>query len=279
MEQKDSTMTQATPIMYGLDVQMYTKYEIYLDDIAIEKWYNNSLSSFVDLNPYLLKNGKHQISVRLLPHKGKDSIRPDDIRDSYIKLIRFERQNIPGQSRAKNYTELQKLEFPKIESSVPVLETLWEIEITELPYELDGWSRSQDLREMDSEELEKEVVVCYNMLRNLLNTGKVDEFFKFEEQKYKETTIYGYYSESEMKETRAEDIEILKTEAKGNMWPIEKYKMFVYGNGKLVRLERIDGENKGWDVLIRETPDGSITSTGTLLHKPQGSDTFQIIRK
>jgi len=58
-----------TPIMYGLDLKMNTPYEAYVSNIAVEKHYGNGLQSAFTINPYLLKNGKTTIKIRLLPVK------------------------------------------------------------------------------------------------------------------------------------------------------------------------------------------------------------------
>jgi hypothetical protein len=285
-KQLTNTKVQEMPdkkeIVYGISVQIDMPFELYFNDIAIAKEYSKARKIMgIDLNPYLLQNGKYNLKVKLLPIEENDTliVRPSDVKTSFLKLVRYELQRKPNMGRAKNYTVLQELPLPQITDPVPLLEYEWEIEITELPYTLKGWSHSQDLRTIDKEVLEKEVVAYYQYLRKLLNDGDTSTYEKLKQKRYEETKIFNYTTVSDMEKTKKKSIESILKKSKGNMWPIENYKLCIYGNGRLVKLERIDGENKGWNALIRETENGTITSIGVVLYKPIGSDTFEIIRK
>jgi hypothetical protein len=63
------------------------------------------------------------------------------------------------------------------------------------------------------------------------------------------------------------------------MLPIENYKMVIFENNKLVRLERIDGIFKNSPPLLANYIKGKYTPYPIILHKPKGSDSFKIIRK
>lgn len=275
------TYTHKKEIMYGISIQIDMPFELYFDDIAIAKEYSKARKVMgIDINPYLLSNGKYSLKIKLFPIQEKEgfAVYPKDVETSFVKVVRYELQRQPNMGRAKNYMVLKELPLPKIEQPVTYLEQEWEVEITDLPYKLEGWSNSKDLSKMNQKELEKKVVDYYRYLRDLLNDGKGKKYFNLQKQKQQETTTFGYYSQQEMEKTKSEQIENLNKEATGNMLPIERYKMFVYGHGKLVKLERIDEYFKPWSVLIRETEEDYI-STGAMLHMRKGSDTFKVIRK
>ncbi len=278
MVQKDSTKKE---IIYGISVSIDTPFELYVNDIAIAKEYSKARKMMgIELNKYILKNGTYKVKIKLLPVKRNDTllVSPKDVANSHIKFIQFEVQREPKMGRSKNYKEIQKLPLPKIEEPVPFLEAEWEIEITDLPYELEGWSNSQDLRKIDKEVLKKEVVGFYNHLRDLLHTGKVDEYMQLLNTYYKDVDIFDYINKNKSKKDAVEIKQELLNEAKGNMQPIENYKLFIYANGKLVTLERINNDDMGESALRTLEPDGTEYWYKIVLHKPKGSKTFEIIR-
>ncbi|SHK08565.1 hypothetical protein [Pseudozobellia thermophila] len=271
---------EITPIMYGLAFNSYLPFEVYLDDIPVKKWYRNSLNTFIDLNPYLLGNGEHTIKVVLLPDTGQEDmlIEPKDMVMNKLKLVRFEKQTVPGMSRAKNYTELRSFDFPKLDAPVPRLEQEWDIDITDLPYELEGWRNSQDLRLMDSKELEKKVVGFYENLIELLDKGEVDTYMNMLSKFYDETDTVEYLSKKESQQEKDEIRQELINESKGYMQPLTNYSVFIYANGRLVTLERTDTKNLGEPALRTKKPNGEEVFYYTYLHLPNDSNEFEIIR-
>lgn len=71
------------------------------------------------------------------------------------------------------------------------------------------------------------------------------------------------------------------------MSPIENFKMAIYAQGKMVRLERLPtveinnykANVKGRSPLLRKGKKGGVGNYPILLHKPNGSNSFEIIRK
>ncbi|WP_326983144.1 hypothetical protein VUJ46_00935 [Chryseobacterium sp. MYb264] len=54
-------------ISYAVHVNALTPYELYLDDILIDFFYEDNMNNTTELNPYLLENGKHKLKIRYLP--------------------------------------------------------------------------------------------------------------------------------------------------------------------------------------------------------------------
>ncbi|WP_282133538.1 hypothetical protein [Cellulophaga baltica] len=272
-------------ITYAIHINAKTPYEIYLDDIPIERNYESGMNSTIELNQYLLKNGKHKLKVRYLP-------RPDSVdgllQPNHVYNSKDSKWNIYFLNYVKNKEkplgyegelDYQNNELLIVAPPEPVLfwEQTFELNVDALPYELEGWSNGQNLEDLNKDELKKEVFKEYNKIRDLLNLGKVDEYISINKKKYLEMAVClytkdvnTYWSESVKKE--------LISDCKGNMWPLseEEYTMKIYGNGKLVKLERINQfKNRG---LIAET-ETDYWYYSFLLYKTIGSDTFEIIRK
>ena len=62
-----------------------------------------------------------------------------------------------GYSNEIDY-EKSELNIALPPANVPIWEQKWELDIKDLPYDLKGWTDSQDLRKMDHDILQKEVL-------------------------------------------------------------------------------------------------------------------------
>ncbi|WP_010521872.1 hypothetical protein [Aquimarina agarivorans] len=56
-----------TQITYAIHVNAKTPFEIFIDDIPLERFYESGMNTTLELNPYLLSNGLHKLKVRYLP--------------------------------------------------------------------------------------------------------------------------------------------------------------------------------------------------------------------
>ena len=185
-------------IFYGIGIAAFASVEVYVDDILIaRKETAGNLSFGVELNTWLLENGTHTYKVRYLPQKGKDMVLPYLLTETDITIDHWEYVENSTErplSKKENYTE-QRIRIPVPPEPVPVWEVSGEFEVTDLPYELEGWKNSQDLSKIDRDELEKEVVGYYKYLRDLLSEGKVEEYLSQSKSKDKETIIATYDGE------------------------------------------------------------------------------------
>ncbi|WP_326983149.1 hypothetical protein VUJ46_00960 [Chryseobacterium sp. MYb264] len=187
-------------VTYAVHVNALTPYELYLDDILIDYFYEDNMNNTTELNPYLLENGKHKLKIRYLPtlkdmFSKKGLLDPRDIytrEDSrwHVFFVKLNKDpNVPlGYTNEIDYgsSELKIIPPP---SQVPYWEQEWELDIKDLPYKLKGWSESEDLSKMDKDQLKKEVVTFFEQQRNLLNEGKVDDYLKLGIKKYETVTV------------------------------------------------------------------------------------------
>jgi len=174
-------------------------------------------------------------------------------------------------------------------TDVPYFEQEWEIELTELPYELEGWSKGQDLRKWDKDKLEKKVVAFHQKIRKILNDGNSEEWMKLIQKRFDEVCIFDYLSEKQIEEDLKEIKEDVEEYSKGTMIPLEDYELKFYAEGKLVTLERKTHTKefnnyspldiKGWSPLISKGTTYGAAPYPILLYLPQGSDEFVIIRR
>lgn len=288
INQNKNTMIKEKRITYAVHVNSLTPYELYLDDILVDYYYGDNQSKTVELNPYLLSNGKHQLKIKFFPAKNNvysknGLLSPKDIflnsdtrwRLYFVKLNKDKNKPL-GYSNEIDYSNSElKIDAPKEE--MPYWEQNWDIDIKELPFKLKGWSESEDLSKMDKNELKKEVVLFFENQRNLLNEGKVNEYLKLSKKRDEEIIIATYDDNLEWYDSKERKENILR--AKGDMLPLENYSLVLYANGRLATLKIDSGQYKNWSALLSKNDKGRVSGWGILIHKPKGSVNFEIIRK
>ena len=275
-------------ITYMIDITLKTPYELYINDIlAVSR--SRGSNAAIDINPYVLKNGKYKIKLRLLPywHLNETTVSKSDIENARLFFGSYIRNKETDE--ILNYKADVALPIVAPKEDVPYFEQEWEVELTELPYELEGWSKGQDLRKWDKKELEKKVVAFHQRARKILNEGNSEAWLKLIQKRFDEVCIFDYLSEKRIEKDLEEIKEDVEEYSKGTMIPLEDYELKLYAEGKLVTLERKTHTRefnnyspldiKGWSPLISKGTTYGAAPYPILLYLPQGSDEFVIIRR
>ena len=274
-------------ITYIIALSMRVPYELYINDIKADCDYVGA-NSGVDMNPYILKNGKYKVKLRIFPafKAGEKLIEFDDIEKSDISFDSYIRNKETDE--ILNYNSIP-LPIVAPKEDVPYFEQEWEVELTELPYELEGWSKGQDLRKWDKKELEKKVVAYYQKLWRILNNGEGEKYVEVWKKADQELFSYYYTTQERYLKLVENTIEDVEEYCKGTMIPLEDYEMKLYAEGKLVCLERKTHTRefnnyspldiKGWSPLIRKGRKSGAEDFPVKLYLPEGSNEFVIIRK
>lgn len=274
-------------ITYGISLSMSVPYELYINDIKADCDYVGAISG-VNMNPYILKNGKYKVKLRIFPafKVGEKLIEFDDIEKSDISFDSYIRNKETDE--ILNYNSIP-LPIVAPKEDVPYFEQEWEVELTELPYELEGWSKGQDLRKWDKKELEKKVVAYYQKLWRILNNGEGEKYVEVWKKADQELFSYYYTTQERYLKLVENIIEYVEEYCKGTMISLEDYEMKLYAEGKLVCLERKTHTRefnnyspldiKGWSPLIRKGRKSGAEDFPVKLYLPEGSNEFVIIRK
>ena len=273
-------------ITYMIDLTLRTPHELYINDIlAVSR--SRGSNAAIDINPYVLKNGKYKIKLRLLPywHLNETTVSKSDIENARLFFGSYIRNK--ETDKILNYKADVALPIVAPKEDVPYFEQEWEVEITDLPYELEGWSKGQDLRKWDKKELEKKVVAYYQKLWRILNNGEGERYMDLWKQADQELMFYDY--ETDYDSIYKEESEEIKKNCTDNMIYLEDYEMKLYAEGKLVCLERKTHTRefnnyspldiKGWSPLIRKGRKSGAEDFPVKLYLPEGSNEFVIIRK
>jgi hypothetical protein len=275
-------------ITYTINANATIPVAIYFNDIKISEE-NTPLNSSVDVNGYALKNGKYKIKIQIFPvfRRGDTTVSPEDIKSCQFTFGSYVRDRGTGDILdPKTYT---KLSIKAPDSPVPYFEQEWEVEIKDLPYDLAGWSKGQDLSKMDKKELEKKVVSFHEKVREILNQGNGNQWADLTKKRAAETAVF-YYSTPEQQTTSvSENKTSVEKYCTNMMIPLEDYELKLYAGGKLATLERKNHtmefnhksplDIKGWGALIRKGQKSGAADYRILLYLPEGSNEFVIIRK
>ena len=273
-------------ITYIIALSMRVPYELYINDIKADCDYVGA-NSGVDMNPYILKNGKYKVKLRIFPafKAGEKLIASKDIKNSNISFGSYIRNKETDE--ILNYED-KPLPITAPTIDVPYFEQEWEVEITDLPYELEGWSKGQDLRKWDKKELEKKVVAYYQKLWRILNNGEGEKYVEVWKKADQELFSYYYTTQERYLKLVENTIEDVEEYCKGTMIPLEDYEMKLYAEGKLVCLERKTHTRefnnhspldiKGWSPLISKGEKSGAADYPVKLYLPEGSNEFVIIR-
>ena len=275
-------------ITYMIDITTNIPVIVYVNDIKASEL-NMPLGTAIDLNPYVLKNGKCKIKLQIFPlfRRGDTLVTVENIRRCNLFFGSYIRNKETDE--ILNYKADVALPIVAPKEDVPYFEQEWDVELTELPYELEGWSKGQDLRKWDKKELEKKVVAFYQRARKILNEGNSEAWLKLIQKRFDEVCIFDYFSEKRIEKDLEEIKEDVEEYSKGTMIPLEGYELKLYAEGKLVTLERKTHTKefnnyspldiKGWSPLISKGTTYGAAPYPILLYLPQGSDEFVIIRR
>ncbi|WP_311330669.1 hypothetical protein [Capnocytophaga sputigena] len=275
-------------ITYMIDITTNIPVIVYVNDIKASEL-NMPLGTAIDLNPYVLKNGKCKIKLQIFPlfRRGDTLVTVENIMRCNLFFGSYIRNKETDE--ILNYKADVALPITAPTIDVPYFEQEWEVEITDLPYELEGWSKGQDLRKWDKKELEKKVVAFHQKIRKILNDGNSEEWMKLIQKRFDEVCIFDYLSEKRIEKDLEEIKEDVEEYSKGTMIPLEDYELKLYAEGKLVTLERKTHTKefnnyspldiKGWSPLISKGTTYGAAPYPILLYLPQGSDEFVIIRR
>ena len=273
-------------ITYMIDITTNIPVIVYVNDIKASEL-NMPLGTAIDLNPYVLKNGKCKIKLQIFPlfRRGDTLVTVENIMRCNLFFGSYIRNKETNE--ILNYKADVALPIVAPKEDVPYFEQEWDVELTELPYELEGWSKGQDLRKWDKKELEKKVVAYYQKLWHILNNGEGERYMDLWKQADQELMFYDY--ETDYDSIYKEESEEIKKNCTDNMIYLQDYEMKLYAEGKLVCLERKTHTRefnnyspldiKGWSPLIRKGRKSGAEDFPVKLYLPEGSNEFVIIRK
>ncbi|PIF46913.1 hypothetical protein CLU96_3959 [Chryseobacterium sp. 52] len=257
-------------------------FEIFINDIKVTKSFNNeSFSTGNEINPYLTGNS-NTLKVVLYPREDLGKL--DGQTEFDVKVESYE--NTDKLSAEKQQDNLFVYQAPKDNDKLfkhageNRFEETKTFKLSNVPYTIDGWKSSQDLRNFDAKILEAKVLEAYKMIQAAFKAKDMDKIAQFSYNKIKDQAVSQYFDKDEVQEGWEELTSIAKAESLEFM-PLDHYELVFYGDGRLVGLKSIK-KDKGFRgasaLLCKFKKEGSWSGAELdyLLHIPKGKTEFEI---
>ena len=257
-------------------------FEIYINDFKVVKSFNNeSFKTSKRINPFLLSKN-NQLKIILYP---RDSVNKLNLQAGLdLKVNSYE--NTDRFSIEKQQSNLFIYQTPEDENGFfkyagkEYFEQTVTFTLPEVPYKIEGWKDSQDLRNFDKKLLEQKVLQAYQMIQKSFKERDLDKIAQFSYNKMKDQAIAQYFDEEEVQEGWEELISIAGADNL-EFFPLENYELVFYGEGRLVGLKS-KKKDKGFRgasaLLCKFKREGKSVGAELdyLLHIPKGKTEFEI---
>ena len=257
-------------------------FEIYINDFKVVKSFNNeSFKTSERINPFLLSKN-NQLKIILYP---RDSVNKLNLQAGLdLKVNSYE--NTDRFSIEKQQSNLFIYQTPEDENGFfkyagkEYFEQTVAFTLPEVPYKIEGWKDSQDLRNFDKKLLEQKVLQAYQMIQKSFKERDLDKIAQFSYNKMKDQAIAQYFDEEEVQEGWEELISIAGADNL-EFFPLENYELVFYGEGRLVGLKS-KKKDKGFRgasaLLCKFKREGKWVGAELdyLLHIPKGKTEFEI---
>ena len=257
-------------------------FEIYINDFKVVKSFNNeSFKTSKRINPFLLSKN-NQLNIILYP---RDSVNKLNLQAGLdLKVNSYE--NTDRFSIEKQQSNLFIYQTPEDENGFfkyagkEYFEQTVTFTLPDVPYKIEGWKDSQDLRNFDKKLLEQKVLQAYQMIQKSFKERDLDKIAQFSYNKMKDQAIAQYFDEEEVQEGWEELISIAGADNL-EFFPLENYELVFYGEGRLVGLKskKKDKGFRGASALLckfKRKGKWIEAKLDYLLHIPKGKTEFEI---
>ncbi len=279
-------------IEYRANIQVGAcSFEFLINDVPVQSYFENANGTFnvsAPFNDAILASGIQRWKLILYP-AYKDRVQTEVLSPNILIDIEVEGLRHTAESVRTVYGPVSLITTPVKENDkgeevfehagapVAIYEGTFEAKV---PYKLSGWSESKDLSKEDQEQLLVEVLRATQAYANCFkskDTVGVTNLVYNKEVEYQQANFCGKEDSEEQWKYYLENFNL----PDAIVQPIENYKMRIYGDGRLVTLERNDFPYIGEPVVRINYMEGNrkmISYLFATFHKPKGSDKLEIIR-
>ena len=268
--------------IYQVDFEFGHCYiELYINDILAYKNYGKGGSSSFTINPYLLNFSNQTIKLRMYATEEFGEF----LNNSAVKLGIGSYDNQNKFSIEKQQSNLFIYQTPEDENGFfkyagkEYFEQTVTFTLPDVPYKIEGWKDSQDLRNFDKKLLEQKVLQAYQTIQKSFKERDLDKIAQFSYNKMKDQAIAQYFDEEEVQEGWEELISIAGADNL-EFFPLENYELVFYGEGRLVGLKskKKDSFQGASALLCKFKRKGKWVGAKLdyLLHIPKGKTEFEI---
>ncbi|PQL91513.1 hypothetical protein [Apibacter adventoris] len=274
--------------LYQIETETNFSYQVLVNDFPVYTHFGPYGSMKFNINSSIFQSGKQKLEIKVYPRYINKTDQKEFLDSKgYFKLQMTQtawRKDGGGLEEPKTILEYElpkenkhtgwTIDYSKLKSFTDSLS--FEAEV---PYTLQGWTNGEVFKKEDSLQLKAQVAAFYKDIREAFENDEEN----YLSTKYLEANKEWYQSEYFPDDLiqRLQDGSHVKEKYKKRYFPLENYKLSIYGDGRVLCLETISGENKGNSALgytyENENREG-IRFLDLYLYRPKGSSQFQIIR-
>ncbi|PQL91517.1 hypothetical protein [Apibacter adventoris] len=273
--------------LFELKVQTNYSYQVLVNDFPVYTHFGTFGTRLMNINSSILQSGKQKLEIKVFPRYINETTQNEFFdAKGYLTLTLTEtswRKDGGGLEEPKTILEYElpkenkqtgnTIDYAKLKSFTDSLS----FEAT-VPYHLQGWTNGEVFKKEDSLQLKAQVAAFYQDMINAYQKKEWDyirtQYLQADKEKYQ-----AEYITDENIEKFQKGLENSKIDRK--FFPLENYKLSVYGNGRILCLETISGKNKGkssFGYTYENKDRRGIWFIDLYLYRPKGSSQFQIIR-
>ena len=268
--------------IYQVDFEFGHCYiELYINDILAYKNYVEGGTSSFAINPYILNLPIQKINLKMYPTNELGKF----LNNSVVRLGIGSYDNQNKFSIEKQQSNLFIYQTPEDENGFfkyagkEYFEQTVAFTLPEVPYKIEGWKDSQDLRNFDKKLLEQKVLQAYQMIQKSFKERDLDGIAQFSFNGMKDLAIAQYFDEEEVQEGWEKLISIAGADNL-EFYPLENYELVFYGEGRLVGLKskKKDSFQGASALLCKFKRKGKWVEAKLdyLLHIPKGETEFKV---
>ena len=265
-------------------------YEILINDMPLASHFGLGERSglTVDLNQYIVKPGKQEVTIRLYPSKKDEMVfAPTLSPEAFVKIDiskNKEPMSMLDQMNAKEkgqpFTwQVLSYQTPKSDGKAQAsleYKTSFDVTPQDINWKISGWSKSENLKNHNN--IRKEVDAFYDDFKKTLEEGNQQKYISMLKKSIHEEAAskpWDREAEKDLTKTMAE----YATEKRNFIYPCTNAELKFYGEGRVVTLVCKDPQTFGYSTLISKTAKNMMPKAHTFyLHIPQGSDKLEILR-
>lgn len=222
-----------TKLIYELSIDARgCYYEIYINEVPVYFHYNIGATAFrLPINGFIVKSGEQKISLKML---SVDNGNPFPV-GAEISLTIDEYPTRQARDRKTVFSYKTK---PFDEKNTGVFSDERSF-VSNVPYELTDWRQGVDLAKENSDSLRQEIEKKYIEYTEVFKNADLGKYKELTKLRQENIFTSMYYTEEQKKQAEKSYVSGIENN-KVKLYPLEKYKLVFYGNGKLVGLRKKD---------------------------------------
>ncbi len=266
-------------------------FEVFINDIPCYKDYRDSRAgSAFDINQCIFKNGTQKVTYKMYPATDENPDAEKFVQSTYLSL---ELKSYDKKNKDADDIIYQDYKTPEIDGIdqygdsakifIATGKNYYEGSFTfeaEVPYQLKGFEKMQDLRKLDAKVLQNKLLNKYQEVWQVYQNKQYDDIARISYENLRDQFIAKFDDKKQISEVWEMLTDIYK-QPTFEMQPLKDYKLQFFADGKLVALmqtsndRRVKGNSALWTKVDY---DGGVRPvfSNRYFYIPEGETEFKV---